>query len=410
MNAASLLSLADIKDAAQRLGDAIVHTPATFSQTLSDITGARIHLKFEILQFTASFKERGALNKLLLLSDDERRRGVVAMSAGNHGQAVAYHAARLNIPAIVVMPEPTPLTKVQNTQRFGAEVMLVGTTLSEAAEAAHRLATERQLSFVHPYDDLDVAAGQGTLALEYLDVFPNLDTLVVPIGGGGLISGIAVAAKSIKPDIKIIGVQTELYPSMKNALAGKPTIPGGDSVAEGIAVKDPGKLTREIIRQFVDDIYIVSELHIEDAIITLLEIEKVLVEGAGAAGLAAIMEHRDAFAGQNVGLILTGGNIDLRLVASAIMRSLARDGRISRLRILIPDRPGQLAQISAIIARLGGNVIEVEHQRQFGDVALKQAELNVVVESQDSQRSQAIIVELEKAGFNVERTGAEFRS
>ncbi len=410
MNAASLLSLADIKDAAQRLGDAIIHTPATLSRTLSDITGARVHLKFELLQFTASFKERGALNKLLLLSPDERRRGVVAMSAGNHAQAVAYHAARLKIPAIVVMPEPTPFTKVQNTQRFGAEVMLVGTTLSEAAEAAYRLATERQLSFVHPYDDLAVAAGQGTLALEYLNVFPNLDTLVVPIGGGGLISGVAVAAKSIKPDIKIIGVQTELYPSMKSALEGKPVIPGGDSVAEGIAVKDPGKLTREIVRQFVDDIYIVSERHIEDAIITLLEIENVLVEGAGAAGLAAIMEHEDAFAGQNVGLILTGGNIDLRLVASAIMRSLARDGRISRLRILIPDRPGQLAQISTIIAQLGGNVIEVEHQRHFGDVALKQAELNVIVETQDSQRSQEIIAELEKAGFNIERTGAEFRS
>ena len=364
--ALKLVDCDDVRAAAARIGDEIQHTPATRSKTLSAVTGAQIHLKFEIMQFTASFKERGALNKLLQLTDSERKRGVIAMSAGNHAQAVSYHATRLGIPATIVMPENTPFTKVQNTRRLGAEVVLNGATLSDAARAAHETAEQNGAVFVHPYDDPDIIAGQGTLAIEFLESFPDLDALVVPIGGGGLASGVACAAKSLKPDIEVIGVQTERYPAMKCALSGEPFTGGGDSVAEGIAVKEPGLITREMVRKYVDDILVVSERQIEDAIIDLLEIEKVLVEGAGAAPLAAVLQFPERFRDRRTGLVLSGGNIDLRLVASAIMRSLARDGRISRLRILIPDIPGSLVKVSTVIAEAGGNVIEVEHQRHFG--------------------------------------------
>ncbi len=403
------VTIDDIRAASERIEGAVSRTPSTHSRTLSSIANADIYLKFEIFQFTASFKERGALNKLLNLSEAQREQGVVAVSAGNHAQAVAYHAARLNIPATIFMPEGSPFTKVQNTQRLGAEVMLVGDSLSAAAKAAYDLCDKNGMNFVHPYDDEAVIAGQGTVGLEFVEDFPNLDDLIVPIGGGGLISGVAIAAKSINSKIRIIGVQSELYPAMKNVLAGEPFTNGGHSVAEGIAVKEPGDITREIVCEKVDEIRIVSERAIEDAINTYLEVEKVLVEGAGAAGLGALLEHQEDFAGRKVGLILTGGNIDLRLLASGIMRGLTRDGRISRLRILIPDIPGSLAKVSAIVADKHANVMEVEHQREFADIGLKQAELNLVIETQDRRHTEEIVSALEGAGFEVSKGGAVIR-
>lgn len=333
------ISFSDIEAAARVIKDAVLNTPAARSETLSALTGAEIVLKFEIFQFTASFKERGALNRLSALSDEERKRGVVAMSAGNHAQGVAYHANRLNIPTTIFMPEGTPFTKVRNTERLGATVVLSGETLSESSDAARIFEAETGAVFIHPFDDPLVMAGQGTLALEFLASFPDLDVLVVPIGGGGLISGIAVAARHINPKIKIIGVQTEAYPAMKAALEGREIRPTKVTIAEGIAVKMPGLLTREVVRALVDDILIVKESMIEDAIDALMEIEKVVVEGAGAAGLAAVLQFPDLFRGKKVGLPLCGGNIDPRTLSFCVMRGMVRDGRISRLKVTTLDLP-----------------------------------------------------------------------
>jgi len=396
------LSLQDIQDAQDRIKDSLVKTPATYSRTLSDITGAKVHLKHEIFQYTAAFKERGALNKLLKLTDAERAAGVIAMSAGNHAQGVAYHATRLKIPATIVMPEGSPFSKVMNTERLGAKVVLAGNNFAEASAAATRLMAEQSLTLLHPFDDEDIIAGQGTIALEFLQAFPNLETLVVPIGGGGLISGMAIAAKALNPEIKIIGVQTELYPGMKSSVDGTAFDGGGISIAEGIAVKEPGQITRRIVKDLVDDILVVSERHIEDAINLMLEIEKVVVEGAAAASLAALLQFADRFKDQNVGLVLTGGNIDSRLLSQALMKGLARDGRVAYLRVLLPDMPGALAKVSNVIAKHGANVLEVEHRREFSDVSLKQAVLNIVIESQNSKMTDAIMDELRSDGFDVE--------
>jgi threonine dehydratase len=396
-----LVTLADVEAAKRTLADAVLDTDMDKSRTLSEIFGAEIWLKFENLQFTGAFKERGALNRLSALSPDERRRGVIAMSAGNHAQGVAYHASRLAIPATIVMPEPTPLIKVENTRAHGAEVVLHGQTLEEATEHAHRLEAERGLVFIHPFDDALVIAGQGTIALEMLRAVPSLDTLVVPIGGGGLISGMAVAAKAIKPSIRIVGVQSRLWPSMYNAIKGEHLPMRGDTLAEGIAVKYPGKLTLAHVRRLVDDIVLVGEAELERALTLLITIEKTVVEGAGAAGLAAIVSEPRRFAGSRVGLVLCGGNIDPRLLASVLTRELAREGRLTRLSIDIPDKPGQLARVSRAIADAGANVLEVYHQRIFTELPAKGAELNLVIETRDTAHLGAVVGALEAAGYTV---------
>ena len=332
-----------IEAARERLRGAVVATDCDWSRTLSSMLDCKLWLKFENLQFTASFKERGAVNRLSALSGEERRRGVVAMSAGNHAQGVAYHARRLSIPATIVMPVSTPTVKVVNTRRHGAEVILHGDTVEEAAAFAREHGRERRLTFVHPFDDPLVIAGQGTIALEMLGAAPEIDTLVVPIGGGGLVSGMAIAAKALKPDIRVVGVEATLYPSMYNLIKGERLPMRGDTLAEGIAVKSPGEVTAPIVRDLVDDILLVSEAEIEHAVSLLINIEKTVVEGAGAAGLAAVCAHPGQFRGRNVGLVMTGGNIDTRLLAGVLTRELAREGRLSRLGIDLVDRPGQLA-------------------------------------------------------------------
>ncbi|WP_281301413.1 MULTISPECIES: threonine ammonia-lyase [unclassified Iodidimonas] len=398
------ISFSDIEAAARVIKDAVLNTPAARSETLSALTGAEIVLKFEIFQFTASFKERGALNRLSALTDEERKRGVVAMSAGNHAQGVAYHANRLNIPTTIFMPEGTPFTKVRNTERLGATVVLSGETLSESSDAARIFEAEKGAVFIHPFDDPLVMAGQGTLALEFLASFPDLDVLVVPIGGGGLISGIAVAARHINPKIKIIGVQTEAYPAMKAALEGREIRPTKVTIAEGIAVKMPGLLTREVVRALVDDILIVKESMIEDAIDALMEIEKVVVEGAGAAGLAAVLQFPDLFRGKKVGLPLCGGNIDPRTLSFCVMRGMVRDGRISRLKVTTLDLPGALARVTAIVGRIGANIVEVYHQRQFATAPVKYTEIELVVETKDRLHGERLIKALEEVGLEVTDT------
>lgn len=398
------ISFDDVKTAAETIEGAVLDTPAQRSVTLSELTGADIALKFEIFQFTASFKERGALNRLSALSEEERARGVVAMSAGNHAQGVAYHAARLSVPATIVMPEGTPFTKVRNTERLGATVVTAGETLSEATEAARGLESEEGLTFIHPFDDPLVMAGQGTLALEFLRDFPDLEMLAVPIGGGGLISGIAVAAKHINPAIKIVGVQSEAYPGMKAALEGREISPNKVTIAEGIAVKKPGELTRKVVRELVDDILVVKESQIEDAIDALMEIEKVVVEGAGAAGLAAVQQYPDRFEGKRVGIPLCGGNIDPRTLSFCVMRGMVRDGRISRLRVTTLDLPGALAKVTAIVAKAGGNIMEVYHQRQFASAPVKYTEIELVVETKDRRHTDRLIAALTDGGLEVTDT------
>jgi len=406
MDAAGLpITFDDIQAAAAVIKGAVHDTPSDYSQTLSALTGAEVFLKFEIFQFTASFKERGALNKLSSLTPEQREAGIVAMSAGNHAQGVAYHAQRLGIPATIVMPEGTPFTKIRNTERLGAEIVLAGETLFEATDTARRLEAEQGLTFIHPYDDPLIMAGQGTLAMEFLRDYPDLDVLVIPIGGGGLISGNAIAAKHIRPDIEIIGVQTEAYPSMKAALEGREDIaPSKMTIAEGIAVKKAGMLTREVVRRVVDDILIVKEPKIEDAIDALMEIEKVVVEGAGAAGLAAVMQFPERFAGKRVGLPLCGGNIDPRTLAFCVMRGMVRDGRISRLRVTTLDSPGALAKVTRIVAEAGANVIEVYHQRQFATAPVKYTEIEFVVETKDAGHAERLVQALEDAGLDVTDT------
>jgi threonine dehydratase len=395
-----MITLEDVQGAAARIAGAVVRTPCLRSETLSRIARADVWVKFENLQFTASFKERGALNTLLQLTPDERRRGVIAMSAGNHAQGVAYHAGRLGIPATIVMPSFTPNTKVSHTRGHGARVVLSGNTLSEAGVEAHRIAAAEKLVFVHPYDDARIIAGQGTMALEMLEDAPQIDTIVVPVGGGGMIAGCAVAARGLKPDLKVIGVESAGYSAMRQLLAGEPVTAGGDTIAEGIAVRDIGKLPLEIARALLDRVVSVDEIAIERAIALFIEIEKTVAEGAGATGLAALLAYPKLFTGRKVGIVLSGGNIDTRLLASVLLRGLVRDGRIVRLRLMIGDAPGQLARVATVIGKLGGNIVEVQHQRLFGVVA-KATELDVTIETRDKNHFKELVSGLNTEGFTV---------
>lgn len=395
------VTLEDVEFAAARIGDAVVHTPCLRSETLSRIAKADVWVKFENLQFTASFKERGALNTLMQLTDEEKRRGVIAMSAGNHAQGVAYHAGRLGIPATIVMPSFTPNTKVEHTRGHGARVVLHGDTLAEAATEAHRLADAHKLTFVHPYDDPRIIAGQGTIALEMLQDAPEIDTIVAPVGGGGMIAGCAVAARGLKPDIKVIGVETTSFSAMHQLLAGEPVTAGGDTIAEGIAVRDIGKTPLAIAKALLDQVLVVDEVAIERAIALFLEVEKTVAEGAGAACLAALLSHPQHFVGRKVGLVLSGGNIDTRLLASVLLRGLVRDGRIVRLRLMIGDLPGQLARVSGLIGKAGGNIVEVQHQRLFGAVVAKRTELDVTVETRGRDHARELVEALSAEGFKV---------
>jgi threonine dehydratase len=379
----------------------VVHTPCLRSETLSRIAKADIWVKFENLQFTASFKERGALNKLLSLGEAERRRGVIAMSAGNHAQAVAYHAARLGIPAVIVMPKGSPNTKVKNTQVHGAEVVLEGDSLHESGRHAIERAKRDNLVFVHPYEDPLVIAGQGTAGLELLAAVPDLEALVVPIGGGGLISGIAVAAKSINRKIRIYGVESKTYPSMYQRLNGLPIECGGDTIAEGIAVKDAGDIAFSIVRELVEEVLVVKEETIERAVVALLEIEKTVAEGAGAAALAALLEYPERFAGKRVGVPISGGNIDSRVLASVLMRGLVRDARLVRLRVTMPDVSGSLAKVASLIAAAGGNIVEVQHQRIFGTSSVRTPEVEFLVETRDRGHTEQLLDSLRDSGIKV---------
>ena len=400
-------SLADIQAAAARIAGAVIATPTLRSRTLSDITGADIWLKFENLQFTAAYKERGALNKLLALDDDERSRGVVAASAGNHAQAVAYHGKRLGIPVTIVMPVSTPTMKVTQTEGHGATVILHGERFDDAHAHAKELEAEQRLVFVHPFDDPAVIAGAGTIALEMLAAVPDLDVLVIPIGGGGLISGMSTAARAINPGIEIVGIEAELYPSMKNVVEGGSGAIGGDTLAEGIAVKVPGELTRQIIAANVDRIDLVAEKDIEHAVALLVGIEKTVVEGAGAAGLAAILAEPERYKGRKVGTVLCGGNIDTHLLANVLVRELVRCGRIARLRIAAQDRPGALAAITATFHKCGVNIIEVQHQRIFTRLPAKDTVIEVECEARDSMAIEQLVKALEAAGFAVERASLD---
>jgi threonine dehydratase len=399
------VTLETIQDAQRLIEGAVSHTPFEPSRTLSQLCGAEIFLKLENLQYTASFKDRGALVKLLSLGDVQRRAGVVAASAGNHAQGVAYHAQRLGIPATIVMPLNTPFTKVVRTRDFGATVVLHGEGVAEAARHAVELGNRGGLTFVHPYDDERIIAGQGTVALEMLSAVPDLDALVVPIGGGGLIAGCAVAAKALRPQIRIFGVEAALFPSMECGLRGTPVAGGGPTIAEGIAVKEPGALTLPIVQRLVDRIFLVDEAALERAVQLILEIEKTVAEGAGAASLAAVLANPEAFRGRRVGLVVSGGNIDSRLLASILMRGLARDGRIARLRVEITDAPGTLARVAGLIAEAGGNIVEIYHQRLFADVPVKRADLDAVIETRDGAHLAEIMARLRAAGLAVRQLG-----
>ncbi len=395
-----MLELHDIEAAAARLTGQVLDTPFVESRTISQLTGCQVFLKFENLQYTASFKERGACNKLSQLSAEERARGVVAMSAGNHAQGVAYHAQRLGIRAVIVMPRFTPGVKIDRTRGFDAEVVLHGDTLDEARAHAYALAERDGLVFVHPYDDEAIVAGQGTVALEMLRVQPDLDTLVVAVGGGGLIAGMATVAKALKPGIRIIGVQTERFPAMVNAIKGTHLPQGSSTIAEGIAVGTPGEITLAIVREKVDDLVLVDEGDIEQAIVMLLEIEKTLVEGAGAAGLAAVLKYPERFAGQKVGLVLCGGNIDPLLLASIIERGMVRAGRLARIQVNARDVPGNLARITGIVAEAGANIDEVHHQRAFTLLAAQNVAIELVLQTRGREHIAQVIERLRDAGFD----------
>ncbi len=392
------LNLNDIRAAAERLRGNVLLTPCTYARTLSQITGAEVFLKFENLQFTAAFKERGALNKLLSLTPAQRRRGVIAMSAGNHAQGVAYHARRLDIPAVIVMPQYTPNVKVEHTRGHGAEVILHGETFDDASRFAHTMARRRRLTLVHPYDDLLVMAGQGTIALEMLEQQPDLETLLVPIGGGGLIAGMAVAARGLKPDVEIFGVQSERFPAMSQILRGQPVVCDRYTVAEGIAVKQPGLQTRTLVSELVRDILLVGEGELEDAILMLLQIEKTVVEGAGACGLAALLKHRKQFRKKRVGLVLCGGNIDLLTLSSIIQRGLVRNGQLVRLRVETRDVPGELARASGLIGTVGANIVEVHHQRAFSAHPLQTALVDFTIQTRGREHLDQIMAALHAAG------------
>jgi threonine dehydratase len=401
------VGLAEIEAAAGRIAGAVVRTPTMLSRTLSERTGATVYVKFENLQHVGAYKERGALNKLLLMPEELRAKGVIAASAGNHSQAVAYHAARLGVPATIVMPTSTPTIKVSQTESHGAEVILFGELYDEAYAEARRLAGERSLTFIHPFDDPEVIAGAGTVALELLADAPAVDTLVVPIGGGGLISGIGIAARALKPGIETIGVQAELYPSMyaKFTRANLPC--AGDTIAEGIAVKAPGELTAQVINEVVADILLVPERAIESAICLLVEAEKTVAEGAGATGLAALLAYPERFRGRTVGLVISGGNIDTHLLANVLLRELARSGRMTRLRIQLQDRPGALAAVMKLFDEHKVNIVEVYHQRVFTSLPAKDAAIDVECEARDAAQIERLTGALHAAGFIVHPVAIE---
>jgi threonine dehydratase len=393
------LTFEDIEAAAGRLAGHVERTPCRPSRTLSRITGAEVWVKFENLQFTASYKERGALNRLLSLSDEERRRGVIAASAGNHAQGLAYHGQRLGVPVTIVMPRGTPHVKVQQTREFGASVVIDGDGFDAAYEHALELRDERELVFVHPFDDLAVMAGQGTVAIEMLQDAPDLEVLPVPIGGGGLISGVATAAKALKPDIHVIGVEPAMYPSFTGRMRGLNTPCGGQTIAEGIAVKSVGALTYAVARPLIDDVLLLEEPFFERAVALYCNVEKTVTEGAGAAALAALLAYPERFRGKVCGLIITGGNIDPRLLASVLTRELVRAQRLVSLRIIGDDRPGLLATVSETIGSLGGNILEVAHNRLALDVPAKGAEFDIMIETRDAQHTQEIMDALREKGY-----------
>ena len=392
------ITLQDIRQAAETIKGNIERTPCVHSTVLSRMTGAEVVLKFENLQWTGSFKARGALVKLLSLTSAERKRGVIAMSAGNHAQALASYAQQLNIPTVIVMPRYTPNTKIEQTRSFGAEVMVMGEDFQEACEVAQRVATERKLHLVHPYDDELIIAGQGTVALEMLDTYPDLDMLIAPVGGGGLMAGCAVAAKGIKPGIQLVGVQTERFPAMIQLLKGQPIECGTSTIAEGIAVKSPGKLTAPIIRDLVQNLMLVNEDKLEQAVLLLLKEEKTVVEGAGAAGLAALMTNRGFFNGKKVGIILSGGNMDFLILSSIIQRGLVRSGRMIRLSVELRDVPGALADVSRCIGQTDANIVEVHHQRAFSHLPLQSAEVEFVLLTRGREHIQEIFTILNSNG------------
>jgi threonine dehydratase len=398
-----LLTLADVRAAHERIRDAIVATPTLHSKTLSNLTGANIYLKFENLQFTAAYKERGALNALLLMPEEARNRGVIAASAGNHAQGLSYHGTRLGAPVTIVMPKTTPTVKIMQTEAVGGKVVLEGEKFDDAYKHARLLEKELGLTFVHPFDDPKVAAGQGTVALEMLEEIPTIDTLVVPIGGGGLLSGMGTAARGINPDIELVGVQAELYPSMYALLNNKQMPCEGDTLAEGIAVKVPGEFTSHVIRDIVDDVVLVSEPELETAVSLLLQIEKTVVEGGGAAGLAAVMAYPEKFKGKNVGIVLSGGNIDTRLLANVLLRDLARSGRLARLRITLQDRPGALYKVMKLFNEHNINIIEIYHQRIFTTLPAKGLITDIECEARDAEQLQGLVDSLKDAGYKVER-------
>ncbi len=400
------VTLQDVRAAAALLDGAIVQSPCRHSAKLSAATGAEVWVKYENLQYTGSFKDRGALVKLSRLTEAERARGVIAVSAGNHAQGVAYHASRLGIPALIVMPAGTPDVKVAQTEELGARAILEGEDMDEAARHARALIEQNGYTLVHPFDDDAIIAGQGTVALEMLAAVPALEALVVPVGGGGLIAGCAIAAKALKPEIEIVGVEASLYPALRCALAGAPPPEGGQTLAEGIAVKTIGGRNLPIAKEHVDAVIDVGEPALETALALYLSLEKTLAEGAGAASLAALLTEPERFQGRKVGLVLSGGNLDPRLLASVIMRDLHRRGRIVTLRIETADRPGALAEVARLIADHDGNIIEVYHQRLFGDVPAKRADLDVMVETRDAAHIDAMIAALEARGYLVRRLQA----
>ncbi|WP_373492403.1 threonine ammonia-lyase [Parasphingorhabdus sp.] len=391
----------DVKAAHDRIKDRVVHTPTLKSITLSQLSGAEVYLKFENLQFTAAYKERGALNALLLMDESKRKAGVIAASAGNHAQGLAYNARNLDIPATIVMPSTTPMVKVEQTRGHGAEIVIYGSNYDEAYAHAMLLSEQRGLTYIHAFDDPHVAAGQGTVAIEMLEAIPDLDRLIIPIGGGGLFSGMATAASAIKPGIKMTGVQAALYPSMYAKYYGKTMATGGDTLAEGIAVRNPSEFTAAIIRKYVDDILLVSEAELEGAVSLLLQIEKTVVEGAGAAGLAALLGNKEKFAGEKVGLVLCGGNIDTRLLANVLLRDLARSGRLARLRLHLRDQPGALYNVVKQFAEHEVNIIEVYHQRVFTNLPAKGLITDIECEAKDKEQLEGLIADLNKAGYDV---------
>ncbi|MBF9150704.1 threonine ammonia-lyase [Novosphingobium jiangmenense] len=399
----SLLTLADVRAAAERISGQVVRTPTLYSKTLSNITGADIWLKFENLQFTAAYKERGALNALLQLTEEQRSRGVIAASAGNHAQGLSYHGTRLGMPVTIVMPRTTPTVKVMQTESVGGKVVLEGETFDEAYAHARKLEGELGLTFVHPFDDPRVAAGQGTVALEMLEDAPEIETLVVPIGGGGLLSGMGTAARGIKPGIGLVGVQAQLFPSMYARLKHLELPCGGDTLAEGIAVKEPGEFTSKVLARIVDDVVLVSEAALESAVAVLLQIEKTVVEGAGAAGLAAVMTHKKRFAGRKVGIVLCGGNIDTRLLANVLLRDLARSGRLGRLRITLQDRPGALFKVVEEFNRHQVNILEIWHQRIFTSLPAKGLTAEIECEARDREQIDRLVAGLRAKGYDLEQ-------